>query len=66
MATSFAGACTVMVNMHRALRCRASVAVHVTDVDPIDTLAGLAGLHAVVIGLCPPVTVGGGYVTTAD
>lgn len=60
VAVSCGGRVTVTVNVHEALRWSASRAVHVTLVDPTAKLDPLAGVHEVVTGAVPPVTVGGG------
>jgi NADH dehydrogenase FAD-containing subunit len=51
------GAWTVTPNVHDAARCRASVAVQVTVVDPIAKSVWLAGVHETVTGGAPLVGV---------
>jgi hypothetical protein len=51
------GGSTVTPNVHDPVRCRVSVAVHVTVVDPNGKSASLAGVQDVVIGGAPPITV---------
>jgi len=57
------GADTVTVNVHAAVRCSVSVAVHVTAVAPTANSEPLAGAHAVVTGGEPAVVVADPYTT---
>jgi hypothetical protein len=41
---------TVTENVHESVRCRASVAVHVTGVAPTANVDPLGGTHAIVTG----------------
>ena len=54
------GGCTVTVNVQASVRLCASVAVHVTTVDPIGKLSALAGAHCVETGAAPPTTAASG------
>lgn len=52
------GGCTTTLNEHDADRCRASVAVHVTDAVPMLKTDPLVGVQLVVTGGAPSVTIG--------
>ena len=60
------GSATVAVNEQLAVRRAASVAVHVTGVEPTGKLEPLAGPQETMTGAAPPVAVAEPYVTTAD
>jgi len=55
------GASTETLNEHTSFRWRASVAVHVTFVEPTGNIAPLAGLQTIETGGAPPVAVGVPY-----
>jgi hypothetical protein len=57
------GAVTVIANVHESVRCRLSVAVHVTVLEPTENVDPLAGTQAVVTGDAPPAVVAGLYTT---
>jgi hypothetical protein len=59
------GSVTVTLKLHDASRWRASVAVHMTVVEPLMKVAPLAGVQAVVTGWAPPTTIGAAYVTAS-
>src|SRR5688500_9487726 len=52
------GRTTVTVKLQEAVRCRASVPMHVTLVAPIGKFEPDAGLHATVTGGAPPEAAG--------
>jgi hypothetical protein len=54
---------TVTVRLQDEVRCRASVAVQVTVVEPIAKTVPLAGVHAMFKGDWPPTTLGVPYTT---
>jgi hypothetical protein len=53
------------LNVHWSVRCRESVATHVTIVVPMVKFAPLAGVQIVLIGGAPPVAVAVPYCTDA-
>jgi hypothetical protein len=57
------GCCTVTLNVHWSVRCRESVATHVTIVVPTLKFDPLAGVQVVLIGGAPPVDVTVPYCT---
>ena len=58
-------ASTVTLNVHRSVRCIASVATHEAVELPMGKLEPDGGVHATVTGATPPVAIGGGNVTVA-
>jgi hypothetical protein len=63
VALNCGGRVTVTGKAHDEVRWSASRAVQLTLVDPTGKLDPLGGVHDVVTGVVPPVTVGCGYVT---
>jgi hypothetical protein len=51
------GAVTVIENVHVSVRCRLSVAVQVTVLEPTEKIDPLGGTQAVVTGDAPPTVV---------
>ena len=57
VAVILGGTVTVTVNVHVSVRCRESVAVHVTVLGPTGKIDPIAGTQAVVTGVAPPIVV---------
>jgi hypothetical protein len=57
VARIFGGAVMVIENEHESVRCRLSVAVQATLLEPTEKVDPLAGTHAVVTGDSPPAVV---------
>jgi hypothetical protein len=54
------GGTTVTAKVHESARCWASVAMHLTEVEPIAKLDVVGGLHLKLTGDAPPTIVGAG------
>jgi hypothetical protein len=63
---SSGGLVTVTAKLHELFCVRASLAVHVTVVEPTANAEPLDGVHVVVTGAVPPLTVGENVMATGS